>query len=112
MSLFVESFIGMLEFIGGFVIGTIIDLIFFQFYLRINDINNYKLLALMFIQLYVLVVVIQVIGRISNDGYFIKIGFISSQLFLLKFSIKKLSNIICNRKQKIKEVTYEKDRNV
>lgn len=96
------AFGGFMYFIWGFVLGTIMDLAFLKTYKKIDpkENNNLYLTVMILVQLYVLVFVISLTFNSKNESsiYFLRIGLLSSQLFLLEFALEKLTNIVYNRK--------------
>jgi formate hydrogenlyase subunit 3/multisubunit Na+/H+ antiporter MnhD subunit len=93
---------GISGFIFGFIIGTILDVVFFRIYKKIDpeESNNIKLFTLEIIQLMILVLLIGLTFQYSVDylnSYFIRIGILSSQLFLLEFALERISILIYDR---------------
>ena len=103
----IQSFYALLLFLVGFVVGSILDVIFFAIYKRIDpkEQNNTKLFILIVIQLYILILIFSItynnILKITSPLllYFIRIGLLTSQLFLMEYAMERLADIIYNRKK-------------
>jgi hypothetical protein len=94
-----QGFDSIIEFVIGFVIGSIIDLLFFRIYIKLDSSggNNVLLLSTILIQLYFISVTLFLTG--SDSRYFLKLGILSSQLFLLKFGMIRIADSIYGRKK-------------
>ena len=93
--------IGTLEFIFAFFIGTILDIVFFKVYKKLDPKQKSLsiLLILILLQLFTIIFLISNFMRFGIiDSYFLRLGIVVSQIFLIDFSIKRLSNIFYNRK--------------
>lgn len=93
------AFLGLLIFIVGFIIGTILDIIFLNIYRKWDpkEDNNSKLIILFVIQLYIIIFMIHISYSKKERGSVFTFGLISSQIFLLEHTIESLSNIMYKR---------------
>lgn len=100
-----DGFVGTVQFIVGFLIGTMIDAIFFQLYKRLDPTQDRMgiLLIIIFLQIFTLSLIFSGISRYipmeSLDNFFIRFGILSSQIFLIKFAGQKLGFIVYDRKK-------------
>ena len=94
---------GVIQFLIGFIVGSLVDFIFFRIYKKIDPKERSRLLLVITIilQLNILVWLIIQTDRIGwkgpMDNYFLRIGLISSQLFLLEYAIGKFVNDVYYR---------------
>lgn len=101
-----DTFIGTSEFIIGFILGTILDVMFFKLYKKIDpeEKNNKILFTMIIIQLFILIFLISLTIKYvkieDNMGnFFLRLGIITSQLFLLEFSLERLADYIYDREK-------------
>jgi hypothetical protein len=105
-----SAFYNVIEFVVGFTIGSLLDLVFFRAYLKVcpTEKENPKLVLLMFVQMYILFLLMHVITKLfhkyHDSVYFVKVGLLASQLFLLKFAMERITYLIYDRKKKISEL--------
>jgi hypothetical protein len=96
----VAALFGVVEFIVGFMIGSLVDLGFYRLYEKIDPErkSDVKLACMMILQFYVLFVLILSVSNIntqsSTNRYFLKVGMLSSQLFLLKFCTSRVKHVL------------------
>ena len=100
-----DSVLGTTEFILGFLIGTLIDVFFFKLYKKIDpEENNLGLLTVvMFFQIFTLILIFNSISRYVQSeevvNMFIRIGMISSQIYLVQYAGEKFGLIVYDRKE-------------
>lgn len=94
------ALIGTIAFILTFILGSIIDLGFHKLYTAIDkDEQNEILLSLIFfVQMYVIVFIVGLLNQNNQMNptilYFLRMGFIVSQIFALHFVLKRISDKI------------------
>ena len=94
------ALIGTIAFILTFILGSIIDLGFHKLYTAIDkDEQNEILLSLIFfVQMYVIVFIVGLLNQNNQMNptilYFLRMGFIVSQIFVLHFVLKRISDKI------------------
>lgn len=96
--------LGTLEFMIAFIIGTLLDIVFFKIYKKLdpNEKSNTVLISLVLLQLFTLILItspsfnFNIFGPI--DSFFLRLGLVTSQLFLLEFSMGRLSSMVYPRK--------------
>jgi len=93
------AFIGLLIFLAGFTIGTVLDIISFNLYRRWdhNEKNHAKLIAVAIIQLFIVIFIIHISTPVKIIGNSFAFGIISSQVFLLIYALKTISHQVFDR---------------
>lgn len=97
------SFNSTLLFIGGFLLGTIIDIAYYQLYKQWDpkEKNRWKLLTIVLIEIYTVVFILKVIYHFMPlefpEGLFFNIGILTALLFLLKYTADRISTFIHRR---------------
>ena len=93
------AFAGLFIFIVGFLVGTIIDIGFFNLYRKIdpNQENKGKLLALAVVQLFIIIFIIHATQPIKILGPSFSFGLMSSQVFLFVHAIETIANKVFDR---------------
>lgn len=91
------SFEDLLIFLLGFLIGTIIDIIGFSIYQRIDPKKEHKgkLLSLDIVQIFIIIFIIHVTTK--SVGSSLTLGLMSSQVFLFVDVIKTIDNRMTDR---------------
>lgn len=108
--------IGIIFFYIGFIIGSIVDSIFFRIYKKIDpgQKNTGVIIGIVTIQIFVLIVIQVVVNRIpAPDGYHMThslfdLGYIISQFYMANFAMKKIANLIYDRENPTKSSLLEK----
>jgi hypothetical protein len=91
-----DSASGTVFFILGYALGSLYDMLFYQMYRKIDpDMNhNTRLIPIVLVQLFVLIflVIFLTSGGIilGVELLFMRVGLVSSQIFLLQWTLKKL----------------------
>jgi len=99
----VQVFSSFAAFIGGFLVGTIIDAVFYRIYLKWDPgrKNLKKLLATVALQILVLSVVLsfeQNYAPIKGlDAIVFRLALIMSQIFMVKYSMERISDELYHR---------------
>lgn len=95
-----SAMLGTLGFIMGFLIGTVLDVIFYKFYYLIdpNEKNDLFLSIMFIVQFFILLIILQLLTKygLKNTLYkfSIRMGLFASQVFLLEYTMNRLfSNI-------------------
>lgn len=108
--------LGLIFFYIGFIVGTIIDAIFYRIYKKIdpNEKDNKIIFYIVSIQIFVLLVIQIIVNRIPiPNGYdmihsVFDLGYILSQFYMAQFAIEKLSNVIYDRHEPERSSLLEK----
>jgi hypothetical protein len=93
-----ESAAGTAFFILGYALGSLYDMLFFQLYRKIDPNMNsrIRLFVIVIVQLFLLVIVITSLSSGINlpgeELLFMRMGLISSQVFLLQWTLKRFVN--------------------
>lgn len=98
--LLVNSTKGFGVFLLGFILGTIIDIIFFKIYSKWDptDKNNSKLMTISLFQIYFIIILLEIISLYKKPGDTFSIGLMTSQIFLFVHSAEHISGMIYDRK--------------
>jgi hypothetical protein len=89
---------GTLFFILGYTLGSLYDRLFYQIYRKIDPVmnNNISLVSVVTMQLFLLICIVIFLTNegiiVGVDLVFMRMGLISSQIFLLQWTLKKLTN--------------------
>jgi len=89
---------GLIVFLFGFLIGTVVDTLFFRAYRKVDpkEDSYVKLLILVLIQLFLVIFIIQSTSSLKLGSSF-TFGVISSQIFLLVYAVGRLSVLVYDR---------------
>ena len=93
------AFAGLLIFLLGFVIGTIVDVTFFSIYRKWDpaEKNRGKLIALAIVQIFIVIFIINATTPIKALGNSFSFGLMSSQVFLFVHAIETVSHQVFDR---------------
>lgn len=104
VDMFLYGFHELLQFFAGFIIGSMVDVMFFNVYKRIDpkEESASTLAVTVCVQLFLLVILIKMtfngeeVGLVSDPvgKYFLRLGLISSQIFLLKYAMKRFGKYL------------------
>ena len=96
---FRNTIIGLLIFLLGFIVGTIVDITFFSMYRKWDptEKNKGKLIALAIIQLFIIIFIINASNPVKVLGSSFSFGLMSSQVFLFVHAIETVSNHVFDR---------------
>jgi len=103
LKFFKQSVIGLCLFGLGFLTGTIVDMLTYKFYKKIDpDRNNFaKLVFVGAVQCYLIVIILLVFSYCHQTdnfyNYIFRISFLASQIFLGGYIINSMTNKISNR---------------
>jgi hypothetical protein len=96
-----NTVIGFTELLAGIAIGTIIDIMFYKLYKKIDPTmnNNKKLVFFVIIQTFLAIFVYCSLLKFMNakcgdniTGAFFSIGFLSTQIFIFEFTMKRFGH--------------------
>ena len=93
---FKSALLGTIGFFMGFIMGTIVDVIFYKFYYLIdpNEKNDIFLSIMFIVQFYILLVILQLLTQNNKQNkvfnYSIRMGLFASQVFLLEYTMNRL----------------------
>jgi hypothetical protein len=93
-----ESAAGTVFFILGYILGSLYDMLFFQIFRKIDPTmnNHIRLFVIVLVQLFLLVIIITTISSAlhlpGEELFFLRMGLVSSQVFLLQWTIKRFVN--------------------
>lgn len=93
------AFTGLLIFLMGFVIGTIVDITFFSLYRKWDpkEKNRGKLIALAVVQIFMIIFIINATTPVKALGSSFSFGLMSSQVFLFVHAIETVSHQVFDR---------------
>ena len=96
---FRTTIIGLVIFLLGFIIGTIVDITFFSIYRKWDSTekNKGKLITLAIIQLFIIIFIINASNPVKVLGSNFSFGLMSSQVFLFVHAIETVSNQVFDR---------------
>ena len=110
---FKSALLGTIGFFMGFIMGTIVDVIFYKFYYLIdpNEKNDIFLSIMFIVQFFTLLVILQLFSRNSKQhkvfNYSVRIGLFASQVFLLDYTMNRLfSSLHPSRTSNKKRLLY------
>lgn len=98
-----NALFGTIAFFLTFVLGSIIDLGFHKLYTTIDkdEQNEILLFIIFFVQMYVIVFIVGLLNQNNKMNptilYFLRMGFIVSQIFVLHFVLRRISDKINGR---------------
>jgi hypothetical protein len=98
-----QIFTGFVAFIGGFLVGTIIDVIFYRLYLKWDSERKSlkKLLTVVSIQVFVLAIILSFEENFANikglDAVVFRLALVMSQIFMVKYSMERISDELYHR---------------
>jgi hypothetical protein len=106
MDIIINTLISFIGFIIGFVLGTALDIGFFKVYEKIDPEhkNNYKLVLMVLVQIFFILLTIQLISVRSVFKYNFILGLMTSQIFLLQYAVKRLANGFCDRRCELRNI--------
>lgn len=96
VKVFKSALLGTLGFFMGFILGTIVDVIFYKFYYLIdpNEKNDIFLSIMFIVQFFTLLIILQLISQNSKQNkifnYSVRMGLFASQIFLLDYTMNRL----------------------
>ena len=93
------TFGGLLIFLLGFAVGTVVDVGFFSVYRKWDSTheNQGKLITLAIIQLFIVIFIINATKPVKTLGSSFSFGLMSSQVFLFVHAIETVSNKVFDR---------------
>lgn len=94
-----DSFIGLIIFLIGFCIGTVIDVIFSKLYhvWDPKEQSKPKLVTLAIIQLFIVIFILTATASVKKLGASFTFGVVTSQIFLLVHTVETLSSLVHKR---------------
>jgi len=101
----IDSLLGGLNFLFGFIIGTLIDVVFYKLYQKADPTETKVWLLVPFIlvqimfSIFLVVVLSPVFKPESVYGSYFRIALLASQVFMMGYALNKVSKNIYNREQ-------------
>jgi hypothetical protein len=110
------ALLGTIFFYVGFIIGSIIDAIFYRIYTKTDprEKNTGAIIGIVSVQIFVLIVIQVIVNRIpAPRGYemihsLFDLGYIISQFYMAHFAMEKISNLIYDRKKSARTSLLER----
>ena len=102
----INTLISFIGFISGFVIGTALDIGFFKVYEKLDPDhkNDYKLVLMVLGQIFIILLITQLITARTVVRYNFILGLMTSQIFLLQYAVKRLANGFCDRSCELRNI--------
>lgn len=95
----INTMISFIGFISGFILGTIVDVCIFKTYEKIDKCHtqDHKLVIMVLLQIFIILLLTEMLPSHPVIKYSTSLGLMSSQIFLLQYAVKRVSNVFCDR---------------